>query len=108
MLTHTADGGGGPGARISYDSEQTTHGMSKLKSDLDLFAEANDQTRSQMEQALGEMSGEAVEAYKETFEEYLQAAELVVQHMTTFIELMAIVNEQITGADERSANMLNE
>ncbi|WP_054950722.1 WXG100 family type VII secretion target [Numidum massiliense] len=105
MYTHTADGGGGFGARITYDAAQTMNGVQQMKDELDHFTQAIDRIHSQSKQTLSGLSGKSINAYEETIEEYMQAVEFAVQYMTTFVELMKIVDQQVTGADQHSGQM---
>jgi len=95
------------GIKIEYDSGKTLHGIVDVENQLKEFMNSTDRVVSEFNHIFDDLSGAAIHRYHEVVNEYIEGAKLAETYVETLIQLIHLMDKEITEADRKSANMLN-
>ncbi|MEI3607179.1 hypothetical protein SPD48_15910 [Pseudogracilibacillus sp. SE30717A] len=97
--------GGSAKVTIEYDSDKTLQGISDVKSQLSAFMDSTNKITGEFDRIFAELSGESINNYREQVNEYMVSAKLAEDYITILVDLVNLMDDEISEAERKSANM---
>ncbi len=98
-------GGGSVGVTIEYDSEKTLQGISDVKNQLSAFMDSTNKITGEFDRIFAELSGGSIHNYREQVNEYMISAKLAEDYINILIDLVNLMDDEISEAERKSENM---
>ncbi|WP_054949569.1 hypothetical protein [Numidum massiliense] len=107
METVISGGASRGAATILYDATASRGGIRKVQSALANYRTSTEQLSVTFNRVLEELKGETAQSFKSTAQDYIQTAQMAEEYLQVFIDLMYLVDDQLSQSEQESQHMMN-
>ncbi|CAM3713059.1 hypothetical protein [Mesobacillus zeae] len=93
---------GGSGTKIVYDSGRTMDAVQQIENALSSYKNSSAKVRAEFDRVFAELSGEAIEQYQTTVQDYMRGTQLTEHYISLLISLVKTADDLLAEAESRS------